>query len=253
MVDNALPALGLSFLAGLATTIGGVLCIYIGRESSVKMGVALALTAGVMLYVSFMELLPEGQLLLSSSFPNISILLILHCLILALIVIFFLEKSHKKCLSEEALFYKSSLFIVVSLTLHNFPEGMATLASTLADFKLGLVSAFAIAMHNIPEGLAIAVPIYKLTGNYKKAIFYSFLSGMAEPMGALIGLFFLNQFMNEAVLGAILCGIATIMIYISMIQIIPLARGMARISIVTMATLAGMLLMGVSITLFTLY
>lgn len=249
MIDNALPALGLSFLAGLSTIIGGLLCIYVGRESSAKMGVILALTAGVMLYISFVELLPEGQLLLSKSFPDFNTLLILHCLIIVLGISLFFAKTHKEPSSQDALFYKSSLFIIISLTLHNFPEGMATLASTLADFKLGLVSALAIAMHNIPEGLAIAIPVYRITGSYKKAVFYSFLSGMAEPVGALIGLSFLNQFMNEALLGGILCSIAAVMIYISVVQIIPLAHAMTKTSVVTLATCSGILVMGLSISL----
>lgn len=252
MIENAVPALFLTLVAGLATTIGGMLCLVVGRQACHKMGIALSLTAGVMIYVSIVELLPEGRLLLESASNHFSFILTLHFFLFGLLIVYLFDKKHQDKRDEADLdkrFKQSALFIIISITLHNFPEGMATLAATLADYKLGVVSAFAIAIHNIPEGLAIAIPVYKMTGSYKKAVFASFLSGMAEPVGALIGLTFISQFLNEIVLGAILCSIAGVMVYISMMQMIPLARTMIKPNIVTLTAVVGSVLVAGSIAL----
>lgn len=247
-MDNVLPALGLTFLAGFSTVLGGLTCKYIGKETSVRMGVALALTAGVMVCLSIVELIPQGtRLLTTQNSPQLGGILALHALLIGTLLVYFLDKNYKAKHEDSNLLYRSSLFIAISITLHNFPEGMITLTTSLIDLKLGVTSAIAVALHNIPEGIAVAVPIYKLTGNYKKAVFFSFLSGMAEPLGAIIGLVFLNNFMNDIVLGSILCGVAGVMIYVSLIQIIPMARAMAKPSVVLSAALFGSAVMAGSI------
>jgi len=244
-------AIELTVLAGLATTIGGALCLFVGKETSSKMGVALSITAGVMLYISIMELLPEGQSLLISSPLQHQMLSIVHLTLLAAITIFLIRSQH--CGEQEKppkYLKRSSILIIFSITLHNFPEGMATLTTTLVDTKLGILSAVAIAIHNIPEGLAIAIPIYKMTASYPKAVLAAFGSGIAEPIGALMGYYALNPFLNDWVLGAILCSIAGIMIYISLIQILPLAQTMARPRVIISSTVAGGLLMAASFSMF---
>lgn len=250
MDDQILLALTLTFFAGLSTTIGGLLCLIIGKETSEKMGIALSLTAGVMLYVSIMELLPEGQSLLSSSAAQFGLFAAIHFLLIGALVVYFIEKKHNHSQEHSHVdkrFVTSGLFIIISITLHNLPEGMATLAATLADTKLGLVSALAIAVHNIPEGLAVAIPVYKLTGSYPKAVLAAFGSGMAEPLGALIGLSILNPFLSDGVLGAVLCGVAGVMIYISVVQILPLARTMTKPSVILSSAVIGSMLMAGSL------
>ena len=76
--------------------------------------------------------------------------------------------------------------VTLGLIIHNFPEGMAVFLSSFTNVRLGILLAIAIAIHNIPEGIAVAAPIYHATLNKSKAIKYAFISGMAEPLGAII-------------------------------------------------------------------
>jgi ZIP family zinc transporter len=141
-------------------------------------------------------------------------------------------------------------FSALAIAIHNFPEGLATFAVALSDPALGISIAIAIAIHNIPEGISVSVPIYYATGSKKKALFYSFISGLAEPFGALIGYFVLRSFFNDMVFGFLFGTVAGIMVYISIDELLPTSRKYGKEHQEIYGFIAGMGVMAVSLLLF---
>lgn len=142
------------------------------------------------------------------------------------------------------------VFSALAIGIHNFPEGLATFMGGLSDPTLGISIAVAIAIHNIPEGLAVSAPIYYATKSRKKAFILSFLSGLAEPVGALIGYFLLKEFFNEITFGLVFAGVAGIMVYISLDELLPTAEEYGEHHLAIGGLIAGMLIMAVSLLLF---
>ena len=143
--------------------------------------------------------------------------------------------------------YRLGFFTAVAIGIHNFPEGLATFMSAIKDTKLGVAIGIAIAIHNIPEGIAVSIPIFYATGSRKKAFVYSFLSGLAEPLGALIGYIILFQFFNELVFGIVLAAVAGIMVFISLDELLPAAREYGHHHLAAYGLIAGMAIMAVSL------
>jgi ZIP family zinc transporter len=154
------------------------------------------------------------------------------------------SEDHKKKLM------RMGTFTALAIAIHNFPEGLATFTAALADPKLGVAIAVAIAIHNIPEGIAVAVPVYYATGSRKKAFKLSFLSGLAEPAGALIGYLILYRFLNDAVFGFIFAFVAGIMVYISVDELLPAAREYGKHHLSIYGMIGGMAVMAISLLLF---
>ena len=146
--------------------------------------------------------------------------------------------------------HRMGMFTALAIAIHNFPEGLATFAAALKDPHLGVAIAVAIAIHNIPEGIAVSVPIYYATGSRKKAFFYSFLSGVSEPVGALIGFFVLWRFMNNITFGLLFAGVAGIMVFISLDELLPSAQKYGEHHLSIYGLVAGMAVMAVSLLLF---
>jgi ZIP family zinc transporter len=144
---------------------------------------------------------------------------------------------------------RTGILTALAIGIHNFPEGLATFAAALSNIKLGVFIAIAIAIHNIPEGIAVSVPIYYATGNKNKAFFYSFLSGVSEPAGALIGFLVLAPFLNDALLAATLAFVAGIMIYISLDELVPMAYRYGHGHLAILGVVLGMAVMAVSLLL----
>jgi ZIP family zinc transporter len=144
---------------------------------------------------------------------------------------------------------RMGLFTAIAIAIHNFPEGLATFMATLQEPTLGIAFAVAIAIHNIPEGVAVSIPIYRATGSKAKAFWYSFISGLAEPVGAALGFFILLQFMNDYVFGIIFAGVAGVMIYISLDELLPTAKRYDH-HLPIMGVFVGMLIMAASLVLF---
>jgi ZIP family zinc transporter len=136
--------------------------------------------------------------------------------------------------------------------LHNFPEGLATFLITLEEPAVGLAVALAIAIHNVPEGIAISVPVYYATGKKAEAFSYSFLSGIAEPVGAVLGYFALRPFLNDSALGLIFAAVAGIMVFISLDELLPAAREFGKAHMALYGLIAGMAVMAASLLLFAL-
>ena len=142
------------------------------------------------------------------------------------------------------------LFSALAIAVHNFPEGLATFLAALSDPTLGISIAVAVAIHNIPEGVAVSVPVYYATKSKRKAFWLSFLSGLAEPVGAIIGFFILRPFFSEATFGVIFAAVAGIMIYISLDELLPTAEEYGEHHIAIGGLVAGMLVMALSLLMF---
>ena len=252
--EQALIALGLSIIAGMATIIGAFIIFIPQSKNEKTITVALGFAAGIMLSVSFSELLPQGQGLLGKSIGDklgvvISILFLIVGIGIAIGIDHFVP--HEEFDKENQDKPHQNLFRVgfvsmLAITLHNFPEGIATFMAGYNDISLGITITVAIALHNIPEGISVAMPIYVATGSKKKAFKYTVISGLAEPLGALLAFLVLRPFINDFVLGAIFAVISGIMIYISLEELIPSSRQYGHNRLALMSTLAGICIMPIS-------
>ena len=152
--------------------------------------------------------------------------------------------------TKHAKLMRMGIFTALAIAIHNFPEGLATFVSAMQEPSVAIPIVVAIAIHNIPEGIAVSVPIYQATGSKKKAFLYSFLSGLAEPVGALIGWFILMPIMNQVVSGVIFAGVAGIMVFISFDELLPAAREYGEHHLSIYGLISGMIVMAVSLLLF---
>jgi len=268
MEGNVLFALGLTLFAGLSTGIGAAMAFFTKTTNTRFLSTALGFSAGVMIYVSFTELLGEAFVLLQEShgmttgswyavisfFGGILIIAIIDSLVPTF------ENPHEirrvediRLNSHEAKksgLLRMGMFMALAITMHNFPEGLATFAAAMHDPTLAVPIAVAIAIHNIPEGIAVSVPIYYATGKKRKAFFLSFASGLAEPVGGLLGFFFLSSIFNESILGMLFGGVAGIMVFISVDELLPTAREYGHHHHAIYGLVAGMAVMAISLLLF---
>ncbi len=261
-------AFGVTLFAGLSTGIGSGLAFFARRTNTRMLASALGFSAGVMIYVSFMEILPKAEecILTAASARQANMIAVgaffAGILVLALIdnLIPSFENPHEMHKVEElddkkreAIFsqkmMRTGVFAALAIGIHNFPEGFATFASALTDVKLGIAIAIAIAIHNIPEGIAVSIPIFYATGSKKKAFSLSFLSGVSEPVGALIGYLFLRSFMSNMVFGVVFAGVAGLMVYISFDELLPSAEEYGEHHLTIIGTIAGMAVMAGSLLL----
>jgi ZIP family zinc transporter len=258
--ENIIPALLLTLAAGLCTGIGSAIAYFIKKPKIVYLAFLLGFSAGVMIYISFMELLPDS-LQAIGKFQGLAAFFIgIGGIGLIDMLVPERENPHRWLLTqggnepaclrgEESCLMRTGLFTALAIGIHNFPEGLATFTSALSDVRLGIFIAIAIAIHNIPEGIAVSVPIFFATGNKNKAFFYSFLSGMSEPAAAIIGYLVLLPFLTPAVLAALLAFTAGVMIYISLDELLPMAHRYGHGHLVIAGIILGMLVMAASLLL----
>ena len=267
MEGNVLFALGLTLFAGLSTGIGSLIG-FMSKEFNPRfLTIALGFSAGVMIYVSMIEIFVKARDSLSVSFcDKMGYVLTVVSFFAGIAVIALIDKlipsyenPHEmnveqkiKDSSDEQKkkLMRMGMFSALAIGIHNFPEGLATFMSGLTDPTLGVSIAVAIAIHNIPEGLAVSAPIFYATKSRKKAFAYSFLSGLAEPIGALIGYFVLRSIFNEATFGVIFASVAGIMVYISLDELLPTAEEYGEHHLAIGGLIAGMFIMAVSLLLF---
>ena len=248
-------ALLLSALAGLSTTIGSVLALFVRKPGPRLMTLTLGFSGGVMILVSFVELLPGGIESIGFAPANLAFFggMVAMFLVDALIPHDYMAEHHHtetESDQDDALqnrLLKTGLFVALGLGIHNFPEGMASFATALSDPRLGTAIAIAIAIHNIPEGLAVSAPIYVATGSRSKAFWWSFISGVAEPVGALLAAAVFMPFLNEAVLGVMLSAVAGIMVFISIDELLPISRAYKEEHLSIVGIIAGMVVMSLSL------
>lgn len=285
-MENLWVAIGLTLFAGMATGIGSILAFMTSRTNYRALSVGTGFSAGVMLYVSFVEIFSEkganalveyygytqGHWInVISFFSGIAIIGTIDLMIPKFENPHEVHKEkefellHSDDASEEAIesmkrskkLMRMGLFTALAIAIHNFPEGLATFLSALEDPKIGIPIAIAIALHNIPEGVSVSIPIFYATGNRKKAFIYSFLSGLAEPVGALIGFGILYYFMGAEsgvipsnIMGILFSIVAGIMVYISLDELLPTSRAYCKGHDSIIGLILGMLIMALSLLLF---
>ncbi len=264
--ENLLFAFGLTLLAGLSTGIGSLMGLLSRRFNPKFLAGSLGFSAGVMIYISLVEIFVKAKdslvqahgvkignvYTVAAFFGGIALMALIDRMIPSF------ENPHEiKNIDPKNLvpannqkLLRMGLFTALAIGIHNFPEGLATFMSALTDPMLGVSIAVAIAIHNIPEGLAVSVPIHYATKSRAKAFWLSFLSGLAEPMGALLGYFIFMRFFNESTFGIIFAGVAGVMVYISLDELLPAAEEYGEHHVAIGGLIAGMAVMAISLLLF---
>ena len=250
--------------AGLATGIGSILAFYRKKTDATFLSAALGFSAGVMIYVSFVEIFPKAVDSLGgdkSSYLFATIAFFVGIGIIALIdaLVPNEENPHEvrdvndlDSDSSKKSLLRMGIFSALAIAIHNFPEGLATFMAMLSSPSLGISIAIAIAIHNIPEGIAVSVPIFYATGDKKKALKYSFLSGLSEPIGASVGYFLLVLIFgqSDAMMGIIFAAVSGIMVYISLDELLPTAEKYGKHHVAIIGVIVGMMVMATSLVLF---
>lgn len=271
-MEPVLVAFLVTLAAGLCTGIGSAFAFFTRHTNRALLSLALGFSAGVMIYVSFVEILPKARqsLLLAGeselrALSTATIGFFAGMLLIAAIdrVVARFSDPHEGIsvelmdvaggpteITRRASLRRVGVLVAVAVALHNFPEGLGTFLVLLKDPAVGLALAGAIAIHNIPEGIAISVPIYHATGKRSKAFLYSFSSGLAEPLGAVVGYLILRPFIDETTFAIIFAGVAGVMIFISLDQLLPAAREYGRPHLAIYGLMAGMMVMAGSLVLF---
>ena len=303
-MEQAFFAIILSLIAGLSTTIGSIIAIVIKKQNPRFISFIMGFSAGVMILVSFVELLQE-----SIEFNGIFVGILFFIIGMILMFIIDIRVSHhyefedkdyeqlvcqdknpsatqiinlnpdsqqnknsrfrnlhgrnrqrhrRKQQRLQQIFlksngnprlYKTSLLVAVGIFIHNFPEGIAVSVGTIKEVELGILLAFAIALHNIPEGIAVSVPVYACTGSKKRAFMWSFLSGISEPIGAILTWLILAPFINDYLLNAMLAVVAGLMVYISLDELLPISRSLAKEHFSIFGIISGIFVMAVSLAI----
>lgn len=252
-----------TLFAGLSTGLGSFLAFNKKIKQDTLLSISLGLSAGVMIYVSFIEIFPKALSSLQENYNDdlayvlTTVAFFVGMGLIALIDYFIPNKTnpHEMNIELDETAKKTSLmrlgiFSAIAIGLHNFPEGLATFIASLDNATLGVSIAIAIAIHNVPEGLAVAVPIYHATGSKKKAVLFAFLSGLAEPIGAIVGYVLLRPFFNDTTFGLLFAGVAGIMVYISLDELLPTAEKFGKHHLSIFGLVVGMMIMALSLILF---
>lgn len=267
-IGTILFAFGLTLFAGLSTGIGSLLVLLTKKTNTRLLSIALGFSAGFMIYVSMVEIFADSKKALTAELGTVPgnwttvIAFFAGMLIIAVIdrLVPKVENPHEVHRVEESMagnlpapisgkLMRVGFMSAVAIAIHNFPEGLATFATAIQKPALGIAIAIAIAIHNIPEGIAVAIPIYFATGSRRKAFRLSLLSGLAEPLGALIGFAFLANFMNPLSLGIIYAMVAGIMVFISLDELLPAARAYGSPHLAIYGLIGGMMVMALSMLL----
>lgn len=263
-MNDVLLAFLMALFAGLSTGIGSAVTVLSKSTGPRFMSLTLGFSAGVMVYVSLTEIVSKATDALSSDMGEgigrVFAILSFFCGVLLIALIGRLipsfegeniEKSFANVKEASGLrLLKTGIFSAFAIALHNFPEGMATFVSALRDPGVALPVVIAIAIHNIPEGIAVAAPVLRATGSKRAAFLISFLSGLAEPVGALFCWLLLMPVMSDTVYGIVFAAAAGIMVYICIDEILPAAEEQGRHSLTVLGFILGMAVMAVSLLLF---
>ncbi len=275
-------AFALTIFAGLSTGIGSLIAFFTKKSNTRFLSITLGFSAGVMIYVSMIEIFVKAQTNLINELgtkPGMwaTILAFFGGMLLIGLIdklvpssenphelhsVEEMNEAHPEeghhaaqiLMRQEALknhkLLRMGLFTALALAIHNFPEGLATFIAALQEPKIAIPIAIAIAIHNIPEGIAVSVPIYYATGSKRKAFLYSFLSGFAEPVGALVGYLILMPFLSDTVMGIVFALVAGIMVFISVDELLPSAREYGEHHLSIYGLVSGMAVMAASLVLF---
>jgi ZIP family zinc transporter len=274
-MDGALLlAFAVTLGAGLATGIGSTIAFFAKTTNKGFFALSMGFSAGVMIYLSFVEILPKSTLYISEFYSPVQAAAIAAAAMVAGLILMAVidalvpsganphENTQVELMSDSGeresdtrankALLRMGLFVALAIAIHNFPEGLATFLLVLDDPQIGIALAIAVAMHNIPEGIAVSVPVYYATKSKLKAFRLSFLSGLAEPAGAVIGYLILAQFLNDFLLGIIFSMVAGVMIFLAIDTLLPTARNSARGHLTVYGVIAGMAVMAMSLVLLRL-
>lgn len=254
----------LTLIAGLCTGIGSCIAFFTKHTNRKFLSISLGFSAGVMIYVSMIEIFVKAQNSLVAELGErlgswVTVIAFFGGMLLIAIIDKLVpsEKNpHEPKVLEDSEADKNTklmrmgIFTAVAISIHNFPEGLATFVSALDDTSIAIPIVVAIALHNIPEGIAVSVPIYQATGSKTKAFKYSFLSGLSEPVGALVGWLILMPIMSEVVFGIIFASVAGIMVFISFDELLPAAREYGEHHLSIYGLIGGMIMMAISLLAF---
>ncbi|NSW54175.1 MAG: zinc transporter ZupT [Anaerolineae bacterium] len=267
ITPDVLFALGLTLFAGLSTGIGSMMAFFSKKFNPNFLSGALGFSAGVMIYVSLVEIFFKAKDALTvtlgekggywvtvvSFFAGMALIALIDNLVPSF------ENPHEIKNIDEAGYtdetdrkklLRMGMFSALAIAIHNFPEGLATFMGALKDPALGVSIAVAIAIHNIPEGIAVSVPVYYATKSRRKALWLSVLSGFSEPVGAILGYFILRAIFNDTLFGVIFAAVAGIMVYISLDELLPTAEEYGKHHIAIGGVIGGMVVMALSLLLF---
>ncbi len=259
MQSNILIAFLMTLFAGLATGVGSLIALLFKNTNEKFLSVSLGFSAGVMVYVSFVEIYFKAQHSLTLSLgAQLGGIVTVISFFMGMLFIGIIDKLVPEQINPHEFgsddnkikLYKMGVFTALAVAIHNFPEGLATFVSALEDPALAIPIVVAIAIHNIPEGIAVSVPIYHSTGDKKKAFMFSFLSGLAEPIGALIGYVILMPFMSDTLMGVLFAMVSGIMVFISFDQLLPAAQKYGNHHLSLYGLISGMFVMAISLVLF---
>ncbi len=266
--NTILFAFGLTLFAGLSTGIGSALAFFAKKTSTKFLAIALGFSAGVMIYVSMIEIFNKAKdalqgaigekwgywVTVAAFFGGIFLIALIDKLVPEIENPHDMKKADNTSVLEtpeaKQKLMRMGVLTALAIGIHNFPEGLATFTSALKDPSLGIAIAVAIAIHNIPEGIAVSIPVYYATGSKRKAFWLSFLSGVSEPVGALLGFLILMRFMNDVVFGILFASVAGIMVFISLDGLLPAAREYGEAHLSIYGLVSGMIVMAVSLLLF---
>ena len=256
----------LSLLAGLCTGVGAAIALFLKKTDTRMLTYALGASAGVMVYISFMELMPAATdmlgdqtgskwIVLGAFFGGMAAASLIDRLVpedenphevLSLNEL----QSLSQCSTEDCRrkvrqrVRRSAMLFAIAIGVHNFPEGMATVAAAFDNTGIAASVALAVAIHNIPEGITVAVPLLYGTGSRKKAFLVGTLTGLAEPLGALICMLVLIPFLSATLLGILFAIVAGIMVFISFDELLPMAERWGHHHLSIYGVVTGMLVMG---------
>ncbi|MBQ7572858.1 MAG: zinc transporter ZupT [Clostridia bacterium] len=260
MDNGVIFAFFVTLLAGIATGLGSVMALFTKQTNTRFLAGSLGFSAGVMIYVSMIEIFQKANVFLASEHgDNLGYIMATASFFAGVIFIGLIDylvpssegdigcKHSGEC---NKTLQRMGIMTALAIGIHNFPEGMVTFTSALRDPHLGIAIALAIAIHNIPEGIATSVPIYYSTGSKKRAFAVSFLSGITEPVGAVIGYLALRPFFSDTLFGILFGAIAGIMVFISIEELLPMAREYEKSKITIIGFIVGMAIMALSLMLF---
>lgn len=263
MTEHVLPAFLLTLLAGLSTGIGSCIALLSRRTNQKFLAVSLGFSAGVMIYVSMTELFFEARTVLSAAlgargggwataasfFGGMLVIAAIDRLIPQAENPHEIKTMDRSAPPRQEALMRTGVFTALAIAVHNFPEGMASFLSALQEPGVAIPIVAAIAIHNIPEGIAVSVPIYQATGSRRRAFLLSFCSGLAEPLGALLGWLVLRPVLSDTVFGVLYAGVAGIMVFISLDELLPAARAYGQHHLSIYGLISGMAVMAVSLLL----
>ena len=277
MENSYLIALILSTLAGLSTVLGGFVTFFIKENSLKFLSFGLGLSAGVMLFISLVDLYPESCEMIKSQLGEnylfLAILFFAIGILTAVLIDYFIPdhlqsqmftkqlganeqhidstdcKEDENAIISIGKIKKAGILTAVVVAIHNLPEGLATFFLTAQDVMLGIGIVVAIAIHNIPEGMAISIPVYQATHSKRKAFLYSFLSGMAEPIGGIVGFVIIKSLFPNLCIGILFSLVAGIMTYISLDTLLPLSKDYDTGHYSISGVVLGLLIMGIALVL----